>query len=100
MSKTDKTRPEHVRALDLPRYLVAEHDHRTGGCDLPEVRRLRRRDEARTRCTWERSTAFWHDPQNWCGCPMCTDQAGRKAKRRQERRQARAFARDGWRGEN
>lgn len=95
MSKTDKTRPWHVRALDDPTYLAPEHDHRDGTCDLPEQPVWGW--GTGTRCRWEPTAAFWADPANRCGCRLCSDQAGRRARARRDRRDARSYARGGWR---
>lgn len=98
MSKTDKTRPWRVRALDKPTYLEAVHDHTLPlPCDLPAVAAWV--SPAPTRCSWQPSVEFWHTPANRCGCNLCADTSGRRAKRRRQRRQARTFTRDGWRDE-
>lgn len=58
MSKTDKTRPYEVQAMDR---LVELHDHTLGGCDLPTVdewlHMSNRARYARGSCTYQ--------PRNW-----------------------------------
>lgn len=98
MSKTDKTRPEWVKALDRKGFLEEYHDHRDGTCDLPEVPQVWRRGTGmpRTACHWWPSTEFYCDRANTCGCPLCTMQLQRKAERRRDRRSARRYAAGGW----
>lgn len=101
MSHTDKTRPARVKALDLPTFLKAAHDHRSDDpCDLPLAPALPARGAPRTRCTWEETRAFWADPQNGCGCGKCTDQVQRKARARRDRSAARRYTAEGWRSEH
>lgn len=101
VSKTDKTRPPWVKSQDRPAFLVDEHDHRNGVCDLPAKDSL---DEIAWshgggitndgRCRWVYSTVFWRVPENYCGCKMCTQQIERKAKARRSRQEGRRQARD------
>lgn len=89
MSRTDKTKPWAVRVMEHRPW--ADHDHRYGVCDLPE----HYRDNLDYgHCRW----SDWNICRKGtccygCGCRMCTDQLGRKAKRRRERHQARMQAR-------
>jgi hypothetical protein len=101
MSNTDKTRPPWVKAHDQATFLVAEHDHRFGPCDLP-LRPARASAGAQVgiSCTWETSPTFNHDPANGCGCAMCVAQVERKANARRSRKAARAYTRHGWRDEH
>lgn len=86
MSKTAKTRPLHVRIADGDLKPQAVHDHSHGECDLIALDDLAHlHDEHLTRCRWD----FSYDGRNICGCPMCTDQDGRRAERRQSRHEAR-----------
>lgn len=84
MSRTDKTKPWWVRVRDHHPQVV--HNHVDGACDLPDdfrealnnFRGCHIRDWKLTypgNCCWG------------CGCDLCTDQEGRKAKRRKERRE-------------
>jgi hypothetical protein len=71
MSKTDKTRPAWVKATDKAAYLVPVHDHRFGGCDLPERAEATRHGvyapPKGARCHWGISAAFWASPAGRCG---------------------------------
>lgn len=96
MSKTDKTRPWGIRLKDEPRWLVPNHDHRTGTCDLPEVAELHAGD----RCRWTWTDEAINNPANACGCKMCNDTHGRRAKRKRERKTARRYAAVLWRTEH
>lgn len=100
MSKTDKTRPWRVRAMDRADYLVEHHDHVGRDCDLPAERQLT--DGCiygpRTGCGWKVGDVFWARPENWCGCPHCNGQRDRKAKARRRRLEGRQLARR-WRQE-
>lgn len=81
MSKTDKTRPWRVRVMDKKRWLTEVHDHTDGLCDLPPRPALVCdfwRNGRETRCRWDASRDFWVTPSNYCGCPMCNDQEGRR----------------------
>lgn len=60
MSKTDKTRPYKVQAME---NLVAHHDHSDGVCNLPtpdEWLHMTKND----RRTWGRHNCYWQ-PRNW-----------------------------------
>lgn len=95
MSKTRKTRPYWVKLLDKPTYLEPFHRHEGDEpCDLPEVPVYR--PEERTRCEWAPSLKSYFDPENWCGCAMCTAQQERKQKARKERRKGRKYTRSEW----
>lgn len=74
MSKTDKTRPLAVKAMDTPNGIVARHDHRTGECDLPPrptspLECLWGNRE--TRCDWAASMEFLNSAAGHCGCSKC-----------------------------
>ena len=68
------------------------HDHRDGVCNLPDVPVDvwwgRPGD-----CTWEPDKDLYYGPGHGCGCWMCTDQPGRKARARRDRRDAKALCR-------
>lgn len=97
MSKTDKTRPLWVKVQDLQHWLVEEHDHRYGECDLAAEPVWRFAPEAPvTRCGWVPLREAWWDGQLRCGCPMCSEQQDRRAARRRERAQARRYCAGGW----
>jgi hypothetical protein len=95
MSKTRKTAPQRVKALNRPGFLEEHHDHIGRGCDLPATRTLTDRSihAPRTGCAWVVSTEFWYDRANDCGCNRCTDTIGRKANARRARYDGRLAAR-------
>lgn len=72
MSKTDKTRPLRVKAMDLPTGLDGHHDHRTGPCDLPprptQPLTCLWGGHATTSCYWSASDEFLRSPAGVCGC--------------------------------
>lgn len=80
MSKTDKTRPLGVKAMDAPGDIEADHDHTRGPCDLPP-RPTKRLDcpfgDRSTSCFWRASRAFLRSPAGQCGCTSCS--RGRRA---------------------
>lgn len=97
MSRTDKTRPWDVKCLDDPSWLVEDHDHRNGVCDLPDRPRGMASPLGGTErgaCTWIATREFWAHRANGCGCTWCTDQEGRRAERRRSRHSARAVVRE------
>jgi hypothetical protein len=100
MSRTDKTRPWHVRAADRPGDTTIEsHNHSKGYCDLPEfgvgeITWFGKPVDGGWSCHWAYGNGFMYGAGNPCGCPMCVDQAGRKAKARKSRRDGRREARE------
>ena len=90
--------------MNRPSYLEEFHDHANGRmCDLPVERQLTDQSPwgARGReCSWVASNEFWCDRENWCGCPRCSDTAGRKIKARRNRYKGRSYARGQWRHEH
>lgn len=100
MSRTDKTRPWHVRAADKPgNTSVESHNHEKGYCDLPEfsmdnISWSGKQVEGGWSCHWSYGPGFLFAGGNVCGCPMCVDQDGRKAKARKSRRAGRREARE------
>lgn len=80
MSKTDKTRPLGVKAMDAPTGIEADHDHTAGPCDLPP-RPTKRLEcpfgDRSTSCFWRMSWAFLRSPAGQCGCASCS--RGRRA---------------------
>lgn len=92
MSRTDKTRPWHVRVAEIPMVTCYPvHDHRGGECTLPD-------DPADVpvkgaRCYWRESDQLLYGRDRGCGCPLCTQQDERRAKARRQRRQGRQQAR-------
>lgn len=98
MARTDKTRPWHVKAADKPAYLVPEHDHRFGPCDLPARPAPGKADLHRPaeggRCFWTASRTFWSSKAARCGCPMCSGTFDRRVERRRARRTAKQALRD------
>lgn len=86
MSDTDKTVPYKVQEARNPEPL---HDHRNGVCELegqtapdPKHHSDKWGTWAKGACIW--TSVWWAIPG--CGCTRCTDQFGRKAKARKERR--------------
>lgn len=110
MSKTFKTRPPYVRALDPNEKKVKieeVHNHGKGYCDLPEdkslrhtyriedypdeVKRINPRNEEEL--LLDSSKICYHHlttTTNICGCPMCTAQMERKLERRASRHESKA----------
>jgi hypothetical protein len=90
VSRTDKTRPALIKAADTPAYLVAEHDHRTGPCDLPPTRpaagSISVAQKPGQTCSWVPSTHFWSSRAGRCGCSWCTGRISRRADLRRDRR--------------
>jgi len=101
MSKTDKTRPLWVRALDAPRNLTEQHDHTNGICELQNtpVNPARRKPQEPTplpqngECYWDYSNQFLYSKAARCGCPLCTAAHQRRVQRRRSRHQFRQAAR-------
>lgn len=91
MSRTDKTKPWSVRAIEASPTEV--HDHRDGTCDLPPLTKESFGWKQHSHCYWIESTRFYHGRDGGCGCPSCNDQQGRRIARRKERHNARAQAR-------
>jgi hypothetical protein len=91
VSRTDKTKPWRIRVMEHRPW--ANHDHTNGVCDLPdrfEDNAYGGRGPEAAHCRWSDWNICYKGTCCYgCGCPMCTDQAGRKAKRRRERHQAR-----------
>jgi hypothetical protein len=91
VSRTDKTKPWRVRVMEHRPW--ANHDHSDGVCDLPEHYKDNQYAGG-THCRWsDWNLCYKGNCCYGCGCHLCTDQPGRKAKRRRERHQARALAR-------
>jgi hypothetical protein len=95
MSRTDKTKPLWVRAVEHnPRPI---HDHRYGACDLPPNPTW---EDADTRCRWEHPGAlvFGHTCCSGCGERSCTkerqqlDKISNRKERYAGRREARRLA--------
>lgn len=58
------------------------HNHSDGQeCDLPETISLQNKEKIDHTCYYH----FRYAGVNVCGCPMCTDQDGRKANARRSR---------------
>lgn len=85
LSRTKKTRPLYVRMADPTDNGVdfeEFHDHANGNaCDLPETISLQAKEGEPHNCYYH----FRYVGVNICGCPMCTDQDGRKALARRSR---------------
>lgn len=108
MSKTDKTRPYWVKVRDKASYLVENHDHRDGVCNLPERPTPHNRADYNWAapwqsgdCQWITSAEFWSSPDALCPCKMCHGSYGWEdgTSARAQRRKARRYSRDGWRDE-
>lgn len=73
MSKTDRTRPLRVKAMDAAAGIEAKHDHRTGPCDLParptKPLTCLWGGDATTTCYWAASHEFMVSPQAHCNAP-------------------------------
>ena len=69
MSRTEKTSPYIVKLWDGTLRRVAEHDHSTGPCDLPQTLAEHLARWNSTRCTWE----LHYDGTNIhdCQCGVC-----------------------------
>lgn len=108
MSKTDKTNPYFVRFFYEPSYLQPVHRHELHDCDLPPKPRPQDVDEIlwhgkpEESCFWWPSLEFWRSRWAKCPCPMCHgfyyDQSNPKHPR-QQRRNARRYAKELWRDE-
>lgn len=83
VSRTDKTKPWRVRVAE--HHPVAEHDHCDGICDLPD----NPLDPKWHGCHWSDHNLTNGDCCRKCGCSQCSDTAGRKARRKKERQEAR-----------
>lgn len=93
MARTDKTRPWWVRAIDA--RPLQHHDHRTGVCTLPSHPQDQLGDTSpRTGCYWTESIEMYYGRDSGCGCKVCTDQPGRRARGRQERHRSKLTT--GW----
>jgi hypothetical protein len=95
MSDTDKTCPGAVRALKDPKvYLKEVHFHDLGECTLPatltratldkKLYTWQLPDESKG-CGWTFTDAFEFERDSGCGCPICTNRAGRRVDRRRSR---------------
>ncbi len=95
MSDTDKTKPWRVRVMEHQPW--ANHDHSDGICDLPERwedNTYYGTESGADHCRWSDWNICYRGSCCYgCGCPMCTDQAGRKARRRRERHAVQRVAR-------
>lgn len=93
MSRTIKTMPPAVRALDQ-RSLREYHNHDRGPCDLPEHPTLASVGwgDWQRNCHWDYSHGFYYT-NSFCGCRSCTDYWGRKWERRKDRHIAKREAR-------
>lgn len=73
MSRTDKTRPLRVKAMDTPTGIEAQHDHSLGPCDLP-AKPTRPLEclwgDRATRCYWAASWEFLRSPAGHCACSV------------------------------
>lgn len=104
MSKTDKTRPYWVKVRDKSSYLVENHDHSNGVCDLPErPSRDNYVDYAwglswqSGSCCWITSREFLDSPDSKCCCYMCGYDAYESITlRKRQRIEGRKYCRDGW----
>jgi hypothetical protein len=95
MSDTDKTCPWAVRALKDPKqYLKEVHFHGAGECTHPATLTLATLDKKlyswqlpnqSIGCGWTYTTAFEFERDSGCGCPICTNRAGRRLDRRRSR---------------
>lgn len=95
MSDTDKTKPWRIRVMEHRPW--ANHDHSDGICDLPATygeNAYYGTASGATHCRWSDWNLVYKNCCCYgCGCSLCTDQAGRKRKRRRERHSAHLAAR-------
>ena len=107
MSRTDKTRPYWVKVRDKSSYLIENHDHRDGVCNLPERPAPHNNSPymwsaswQSTDCVWITSPEFWSSGDARCSCYMCGYDAYRSVPlRKAQRIEARRYCRQGWRDE-
>ena len=92
MSRTDAHRPLPVVIDDHPELVREVHDHTDGTCELDGVPVGRR-----GRLAWERPVGGCHV---WfasrvppCSCPLCSLRGWRRAQKRTQRTNERAWAR-------
>lgn len=92
MSRTDKTKPHHVKVADGPR--VEFHDHRNGVCELKaDPDRIYQGSASQGQCYLD---ADWYDPIHRCGCWSCRG-SWREQVKRQDKTKARRTVREWWR---
>lgn len=97
MSKTDKTRPWKLQAIEQPMYTcVPVHFHEDGVCDLPEDPALAFGCQKMGSCYWAEGPGFWYGLGGGagCGCAGCTRQAARRAARRAVRHEGTRVCRE------
>jgi hypothetical protein len=89
MSNTFKTKP--IRARFLEKGIAKEyHNHQVNECTLIPIKDWIKGDyfgwagSPDHPCGWEARDSFLNE-HHICGCPMCTDQVGRKMKARKIR---------------
>ena len=106
LSKTDKTRPYWVKVRDKHSYLVENHDHRDGVCNLPERPTTTNRADYMWSAPWQSGDCVWITSSEWwkssdarCPCYMCGYDAYDTPRRLRERREGKRYCRDGWRDE-
>lgn len=87
MSKTDKTRPFHVKLWDDESNIekVAVHDHRFNDCTLPTSLPEHVASFSVAGCYWE----FWYTGVRTCACSMCSENVYYKQLQRRERQKQR-----------
>lgn len=88
MSKSDKTKPWNVRAIE--HGPIAIHRHEYGACDLPELspRTFGWRRPEKQHCYWEERISFYYSRNGNCDCISCSDRLGRRIQRRKDRHNA------------
>lgn len=86
MSKTDKTSPWLIRLQAKKGWLIEEHDHTQGECDLPDKPGIEWKND--THCTWGVSSRAWWEAGAACGCFMCRGGYGGQARNRKVRKAA------------
>lgn len=90
MSRTEETSPYIVRLWDGTLRRVAEHDHTTGPCDLPQTLTEHLAHWDGTRCTWDLD----YDGTHVCCCQVCRAQTWVRAACRGEKSRARSALRE------
>lgn len=86
MSKTDKTRPYHVKAAD---HIRERHNHTDGVCDIaglpPVAQNVWRSGVRRGQCYYEYE---WWRPEFRCGCATCSPDKVHNQRNRRDRHDA------------
>jgi hypothetical protein len=107
LSKTDKTRPYWVKVRDKHSYLIENHDHRDGVCNLPERPAPHNDVDYQWGAHWLSGDCVWITSYEWtysgdarCPCYMCGyDAYWSVPQRKRQRIEGKRYCQDGWRNE-